>query len=291
MALSDAINSYTDFSYTGGMQSVTIPSDGIYYLQCWGPGGGVNGGTGGYADGYRIFSAGQVVYVCVGQAGGAAGEQGNRYNGGRDASTASNPAHWYGKHPGGGCTHMATATGELNSLYENKDAVLLVAGGGGAGATNGTYHGVGLGGDGGGTSNMDAQYTGAAYGTHENAGKGGNQYAFGIGEACNAVGTGSGLDTVSGGGAGWYGGRAGTRGGGGGGGYVGGVPLFTHLGITYAPYTSSGAGGGTIYDGWAKIKKVANLAIPVMFNGTQLHKILFNGTEVKSLVFNGTKLY
>ena len=295
MALSDAINSYTDFGYTGAMQSITIPSDGIYKLSCAGPGGGVNGGTGGWSEGYKILKKGQVIYVGVGQSGGGTHDYGNRFNGGRDASNSANPAHWSGKHPGAGCTHMATANGELATLSGNTGAVLIVAGGAGAGATNSGIHGVGLGGDGGGTVAGDAQYTGWNYGGFTEAGFGGghNGYSagFGVGYPCNNIGAGTNQDTRSGGGAGWQGGAAGTRGGGGGTSYIGGVPSFTYLGVTYAPGTVTGGGNATTTNGWARITKVANLAIPVIFNGTQLQKIVFNGTEITSLIFNGTKLF
>ena len=40
MALSGTVGSYQEFGYTGGMQSVTIPADGIYKLEVWGAQGG-----------------------------------------------------------------------------------------------------------------------------------------------------------------------------------------------------------------------------------------------------------
>lgn len=287
MALSSEINSYTDFAYTGDMQSVTIPSDGIYLLECWGPGGGLNGGTGGKASGYKQFHTGDVIYICVGQSGGGNNDHGNRYNGGRDGSTSTNPANWYGKHPGGGCTHMATVTGELATLSDNKDKVLIVAGGAGASATNAEYGGTGTGGNGGGES--------GASGVTDSSVKGGTQttgYAFGYGQPCTSTGTdGTNKTAITGGGAGWYGGYGGIKNGGGGSSYIGGVPEFTFNGVKYSPSTTTGGGKSATSHGAAKITKVADLYIPVFFNGTHLQKIIFNGTAIEHLIFNGTKLY
>lgn len=258
------------FAYTGSMQSVTIPADGIYKLECWGPGGGTNGGPGGASTGYKIFRRGQIVYVGVGQTGGSPNVGGNRFNGGRDGTTPSNPAHWYGKYAGSGCTHMATANGELATLSNNRGSVLLVAGGGGTGTSGG-----GVGGPGGGSSGL-AGSSGANGGT-QTSGAG-----FGVGGACTSG--------VSGGGAGWYGGDAG-NGGGGGSGYVGGVPSFEYQGQTYAPATVAAAGRQPNVDGGARITMVRTLMLPVVFDGTQLSKVVANGVEITSLVFNGAKIF
>lgn len=277
MALNGTVGSYTDFNYTGAMQSVTIPADGIYFLQCYGPGGGVNGGTGGCATGYKILKKGQVIYVGVGQCGGGANDYGNRFNGGRDGSGSGNPAHWYGCHPGAGCTHMATANGELATLSGNTGAVLIVAGGGGVGKTYSSSNtATGTGGNGGGESGTSGD-GGAAVGTQTGG------YGFGVGRPCTT--------SICGGGAGWYGGNGGARGGAGGSGYIGGVPQFTYLGTTYAPGNAAGGGNATTTNGWARIEMVRKLTLPVTFNGTALEKIVFNGTEITSLIFNGTKLF
>ena len=41
MAITTSKGSYQDYAYTGGMQSVTIPHDGIYKFEVWGAGGTV----------------------------------------------------------------------------------------------------------------------------------------------------------------------------------------------------------------------------------------------------------
>ena len=256
------------FAYTGGMQSFTVDTKGIYKLEVWGAGGDRT--KGGYSSGYKELDVGTTVYVCVGQMSNE-NAWGNRYNGGRDQSSGSNPAHWYGCTPGAGCTHMATASGELASLSGNRGAVLIVAGGGAG------DKGSGVGGNGGGTSGGSSA---SAAGGTQTSGAG-----FGYGGYADV--------NRGGGGAGWYGGYAssGDHGGGGGSGYIGGVPSFSRNGVTYAPSTTTGGGSASGVNGTAKITFIAKSELPVTFNGTKLEKIMFNGVEVKSLIVNGVKLF
>lgn len=285
MAISATEGSYTNYAYTGGVQSLTLPADGIYKFECYGPGGGYKGATGGYAAGYKKMTKGTVVYIVCGQSGGGSGDYGHRYNGGQDGSGSTNPAHWYGKHPGAGCTHIALVSGVLANLSASKDKVLIVAGGAGAAATdsNASYGGSGSGGNGGGLS--------GASGT---SGAGGAQttgYGFGVGGASIAQVNGDTSKAASGGGAGWYGGYAGIKGGGGGSSYIDGCPEFTYQGTTYSPSTTTGGGNAATTNGTARITFVKKSVLPVYFNGTQLEKIIFNGTEITSLVVDGTKLF
>ena len=286
MAISTTEGSYTDYAYTGGVQSLTIPADGIYKLEAWGAGGGYCGANGGYTIGYKRLTKGTEVFVVCGQSGGGENDHGNRYNGGQDGSGSPNPAHWYGKHPGGGCTHIALAGGVLASLSNNRDKVLIVAGGGGAAATavaGGTYGGTGSGGQGGGLS-----------GGSGSSGAGGTQttgYAFGLGAPAVAQVDGDPQKAQSGGGAGWYGGYAGVRGGGGGSSYIDGTPEITFSGVTYTPSTTIGGGCATTTNGKARITLVKKAFLPVMFDGTQVEKILFNGTEITGLQFDGVTVF
>lgn len=168
MAITTSKGSYQDYAYTGGMQSVTIPHDGIYKFEVWGAGGSNSAlhgsgnygnnyntnGKGGYSVGYKLCKKGEVYYICVGGCN-------NPYNGGGRGN-----AGW-----GGGATHIATKTGELKNLSGNKAAVLLVAGGGG-----GTGQANGEGGKGGGW------YGGGYGGTQTGPGSGGiNKGSFGQG--------------------------------------------------------------------------------------------------------------
>lgn len=74
----ELIEQATNFSYTGNVQSFTVPTTGIYKLEVWGAqGGGVSGdfpdnqtsysgGTGGYVVGYKVLTAGDILYICIG---------------------------------------------------------------------------------------------------------------------------------------------------------------------------------------------------------------------------------
>ena len=168
------------YDYSGSVKSITLPA-GKYKLEAWGAsGGGRNPGKGGYSTGTVTFNSETTVYIVVGQSAGA-------YNGGGIG------CHGYG----GGATHFATANGELAALSDNKNSVLLVAGGGaggssGAGGAGGGANQSGTsGGDGCGTKGEGATVSGP-----------GNAYfsgAFGKG------GSNSGWNTCGGGG-GLYGG-------------------------------------------------------------------------------------
>ena len=100
---------------------------------------------------------------------------------------------------GGGATTVALVTGNLSTLSSHLSDVLVVAGGGGGGAVkkvDGTVTDVARGGDGGGVAGADPFYNNV-----RQMGLGGTQtsgYAFGAGQAATA--------TLSGGGAGLYGG-------------------------------------------------------------------------------------
>lgn len=280
-----------NFSYTGGMQSYTIPISGVYKIECKGAGGGEggyngdgsknpDGGNGGYSVGYKLFNAGQVIYIGVGQT--ASGGWGNRFNGGRDSSSSSNPSNWYGCRAGAGCTHVATANGELSTLSGNRAAVLIVAGGGGAAKTYSDSNGNKFpGGDGGGTSGEGGTNN---YVVVNAAGTQTTGYGFGVGAPATTEQTGSG--------AGWYGGYSGKNGGGSGGsGYTGGVPAFTYKGASYTPSMTTGGGATGNNNGSAVLTLMTKSTLPVIFNGTTLERIIFNGVEIESLIVNGTKLF
>ena len=104
MAITTSKGSYQDYAYTGGMQSVTIPHDGIYKFEVWGAGGSNSAlhgsgnygnnyntnGKGGYSVGYKLCKKGEVYYICVGGCN-------NPYNGGGRGN-----AGWGGGAGGGG---------------------------------------------------------------------------------------------------------------------------------------------------------------------------------------------
>ncbi len=203
---------YTDIHEFGHEEVYTVPYDGVYFLEAWGSRGGFDGnqvgGYGGYTYGYVELKAGTKLYVNVGNTiSWPYGAFNDRYpesslqygyNGG------GAPTPWAAC--GGGATSIGLRSGVLSSFGNAENAsksVLIVAGGGGAGADRS------LGGTGGGLSGGSDQAGKHAGGT-QNGG-----YRFGVGQPANGQ--------SAGGGGGWYGGRTGTNdwyGGAGGSGYV-----------------------------------------------------------------------
>jgi hypothetical protein len=236
----------TEFSYTGGVQTFTVPSgcSGTYKLEVWGAHGSGNsggdgnysGGAGGYSVGNVSLSAGDVLKVVVGGQGG--------YNGGGSGG----PGSWARGGAGGGATHIAKNTGSYTTLSSYGNATtassyvyIVAGGGGGAGETSG--------GAGGGTSGVAGSDRGcwkSSPGTQTSG------YAFGQGQAGSIQeDDGNAVRSGGGGGGGWYGGGGGSTcsgywagGGAGGSGWIGGVTSGT---------TTAGQQSG---NGKAKITKL-----------------------------------
>ena len=188
-----------NYSYTGGVQQVTLPA-GRYKLEVWGAQGGDDGsigGLGGYAVGNLTLSSTDTLYIVVGGEGGNYNNPTGGYNGGGAGGTYHEYRYGAG---GGGATHIALRSGLLSSLSSYRSDILLVAGGGGGADGNGAG-----GGTGGGTSGGSS---GGSGGTQSSG------YSFGIGA--------QGGSNAGGGGGGWYGGQRGDSvdGAGGGSGYV-----------------------------------------------------------------------
>lgn len=222
---------YTDIYDFGHEEVYTVPYDGTYFLEAWGSRGGFDGqeagGYGGYSYGYIKLKAGTKLYVNVGNAiSWPYGSFNDRYpesslqsgyNGG-GAPTRQAAC-------GGGATSIGLQSGVLSSFGDARNAsksILLVAGGGGAGADKS------LGGTGGGLSG-GADTSGRHSGGTQTSG-----YGFGIGQP--------GKGQSAGAGGGWYGGYTGDndfRGGGGGSGYIN-----TSLGI-FNGGTQNGVDNGT----------------------------------------------
>ena len=207
-----------------------------YHLEVWGAQGGGWGShrntPGGYAGGWKTLTKSQKLYVVVGGKGIDRNRytDGTSYNGG-GINSSSNTG-------GGGATHIATATGLLKDLVNNKSAVICVAGGAGS---NGSYaaeddlkweSGGGLVGLGSPTTIYFKQSDGTVTtsttkgdtgGTQSGCGPDGIKGGFGYGGNAGDVDAGNG-------GGGWYGGNASGGGGvhskthgGGGSGYIGGL--------------------------------------------------------------------
>ncbi len=125
-----------------GIQSFTIPSDGVYLLEAAGALGGGNGGRGAIMRGEFAFTAGTVLRVLVGQRGGS-----NTDSAGCDSG-------------GGGGTFVVDAFGEA----------ILVAGGGGGSSQggsgrSGTSESAGTAGDGGNAGGINGNGGQRAHGT------------------------------------------------------------------------------------------------------------------------------
>ena len=237
-----------NYNYTGAVQTFTAPYTGTYKIECWGAAGGDgwSGGVkgyGGYSYGNIKLTAGQNIYINVGQ-------QASSYNGGG-----------LGQAPGGGATHIATTNrGELKNYASYQNEVLIVAGGGGG------MEWGGKGGDGGGiTGNYGTSQANSIFSQSASA-PGGSQTSGGTSVApdlsvwngtntlinasfgqggCGYTNT-SEPDYGAGGGGGWYGGGGTSYSGaaGGGSGHLGASLISGTTGMTNG--ICSDAGHATI---------------------------------------------
>ena len=259
----DYINAVWNYEYTSSnYYTLKVASQGSYSytLECWGAQGGscysLKGGYGAYAIGKATLTAGETVYVMVGQQGRCS--NGGNYtsypNGGRGVCGYG---CWCGA--GGGSTHIATVSSLPKDMKSNYTTTLLILAGGGGGATchdpNGNGKELGWNGEGGhaggisgntGTC-LDGGYAPGTGGTQTAGGKGGwktydqpaKDGAFGIG----SMATGE----SSGGGGGLYGG-GGSWGAGAGGGssYIGNSRLTDKKMVGYNCATSTATATKTV---------------------------------------------
>jgi len=161
----------------------------LYSLEAYG--GGSGSSIGAYAIRYVELTAGKTIYIVTGASGdrcytttsstGSDSAAGG-YNGGGSSFCTRNSYTTYA-YSGGGATHIATVSGLLSNLSAYKDTgeILVVAGGAGGNAVNGSYGVTGG--------------NGRGYST--------DGYQFGLGSQ------GSTGNARSGGGGGWYGGVGG----------------------------------------------------------------------------------
>ena len=210
------------FSYTGDVQTFTIPSGvNVCQIEVWGAQGGTGnglsysgnqGGLGGYAIGHKTVAPGNTLYIYVGGQGGNGqspyGQPG--YNGG--GSGGSQSGSYFGG-GGGGASDV-----RLNGTALS-DRIIIGGGGGGAGTWSSASGG-------------DGAYPNGATGGNTSCcgsyGFGGTQSAGGYGAPSGTLGDGGSATN-------------GQCGAGGGGGYYGGGASGS--------CNSSGAGGGSSYHG------------------------------------------
>ena len=239
---------------------------GTYQLEVWGASGGSLGGTagnGGYATAKLTLTYNSTIYVVVGSAGNS---YNGGYNGGGNGGESTGVEGSQSGAGGGGATHIATATGTLETLRTHQSSILIVAGGGGGTGVEG------IGGVGGGTTG------GNGYDTYNDdyndlCGAGGTQSAAGCTNSttvgCGTFGRGGDMSLYSGGyggaggGGGYYGGGGSARSHAGG----GGGSSYTASGITdvqiisgdqsMPDYTSDGTMIGNSGNGYAVITKLS----------------------------------
>ena len=226
----------TEFNYTGGMQTFTVPA-GItsVTIEAWGAEGGVSGspssgGLGGYAIGTLAVSAGSTLYLYVGGQGQSGGTTDQNNAGGWNGGG-------YGGYDNSGQVQNGGGGGGASDIRYGGQALgnrVIVAAGGGGSANSAA------GGNGGGTSGLagatNNQGIGGGGGTQS---AGGTVYTTSWGASSGSLGQGGNGSTnqdawgSAGGGGGYYGGGGGTGtavhssgyagAGGGGSSYIGGV--------------------------------------------------------------------
>ena len=208
------------FAYTGSEEVLSVPYNGTYKLEVWGAQGGNTtrsvGGYGGYSTGTITLNKNDTLYINVGGQGETSLTSApdirtiGGYNGGGYGYIYSGVTLLAAG--GGGATHISTRTGLLSELENNKEDILIVAGGG-AGA-----YGYG---DRWWNGNPGGGFIGAYSNEKATAGTQNSGYAFGMGG--NTLTSYTTNVNYSGGGGGYYGGlpRWGEIGAGGGSGYIG----------------------------------------------------------------------
>ena len=221
-----------NFDYTGDEQTFTVPISGTYKLETWGAQGSTNlgtngktsGGYGGYSVGFIDLKNNDNIYINVGQNYNTTGEKLAAYNGGG-----------IGDMSGGGATHIAFSSGELYTLENSVDKIIIVSGGGGGEDTCEDWNTATetiVSGSGGGFKGVDSCLRPGYGGTQSNGGSGYNNGTFGKGGNSGLTG-----DSGGAGGGGFYGGGSGNNAsyssGGGGSGYIGNKNLFNKVMYCY----------------------------------------------------------
>jgi hypothetical protein len=189
---------YTSFSYTGAVQTVTLPS-GVTAMTTLALGAaGMEGGFELTGPGASLIatlgvSAGETLFVYVGGGGG----------------NVMNPGFNGGASGGGGASDVRTSNTAALTGNSSTDPRIVVAGGGGAAGDVNGGNGGAVGGNGGSGGDLDGGIGGGG-GTQIAGGAGGSTpctLGFGMG-APGLAGVG-GFSASGGGGGGWFGGGGG----------------------------------------------------------------------------------
>ena len=241
-----------EFKYTGKEEEYIASQEGTYKLETWGAQGGsyndeYHGGYGGYSSGYIKLNKGDKLYINIGGTGEAKFDNSNLtivnggYNGGGNGTKGGDGSYSTGGASGGGATHIATKSGLLTNLTDNRDEILIVSSGGG-GASYNSYSSIlqYIGGSGGGISGTIAS---GELGSSCISGTQTSGYAFGLGGKYSSY-----VHGAAGGGSGYYGGYGNSTNspGCGGSGYIGNTKLTDKVMYCYNCTESSEESSKTI---------------------------------------------
>ena len=271
-----------EFAYTGHEEVYTVHKTGKYKLETWGAQGGAftisstdfTSGYGAYSTGEIYLHKGDKLYINVGGVGeycttdssSTACTSPASYNGGASCTTLtgySTNLGLYGCGSGGGATSVATKTGVLSSLENDKDKVIIVAsGGGGAQSANAPYN-KGNGGHGGGFYGVPNVSTGNDNNTVPAASQSGGN-AFGQG--------------INSGGGGYYGGSGYLGGGTGGSGYIANPNLTNKVMYCYNCFEAIDSAAKTMSTTCAENNPTSNCAK----KGAGYAKISYVGKDAPS---------
>ena len=131
-----------NIAYTGTVHTFTAPYAGTYTFEMWGAAGGAcdgAGGKGAYTKGNLNMTAGQTLYISVGQKGadctGGTAKTAASVGGGGQGGGGFNSSSTTGA-SGGGATDVRTTSGAWNNGINLGNRIMVAAGGGG-GSQNG----------------------------------------------------------------------------------------------------------------------------------------------------------
>jgi len=139
--INSSFSATQDFSYTGDVQSYTVPFTGTYKIECWGAEGGDDPNKGGalpgkgaYTSGYINLTSGKQLFLYIGGVGSSLYKQIN-YGGWNGGGTSTSNVNTYFPSGGGGSTdvrlieHLGSDGWSGTSSLRSR--IMVAAGGGG----------------------------------------------------------------------------------------------------------------------------------------------------------------
>ena len=139
--INSSFSSTQDFSYTGDVQSYTVPFTGTYKIECWGAEGGDDPNKGGalpgkgaYTSGYINLTSGRQLFLYIGGVGSSLYKQIN-YGGWNGGGTSTSNANTYFPSGGGGSTDVRlikhSGSDGWSGTSSLRSRIMVAAGGGG----------------------------------------------------------------------------------------------------------------------------------------------------------------